>query len=152
MESYIKWVGVSDASTAHETTGHNPIQGSRLLQHSTNKTLQHLLTILISTILYTYFYHLKKIWWHLLHFTIGDWVSHLLFSDNKERPQRPVTFDKFDHIDEETWPDQHFEFFLQFLTIFFNVGNFDIFCLNLFDNFDNYWIFLTIVDNCWQFF
>ena len=38
----IKWVGVSDASTAHETTGHNPIQGSRLLQHSTNKTLQHL--------------------------------------------------------------------------------------------------------------
>ena len=38
----IKWVGVSDASTAHETTGHNPIQGSRLLQHSTKKTLQHL--------------------------------------------------------------------------------------------------------------
>ena len=26
----------------HGTTGHNPIQGSRLLQHSTNKTLQHL--------------------------------------------------------------------------------------------------------------
>ena len=30
------------ARTAHGTTGHNPIQGSRLLQHSTNKTLQHL--------------------------------------------------------------------------------------------------------------
>ena len=108
-------------------------------------------TILISTILYTYFYHLKKIWWHLLHFTIGDWVSHLLFSDNKERPQRPVTFDKFDHIDEETWPDQHFEFF----TIFDNFFQCWQFWHFLFKSFWQFWQLLNFFDNfdnCWQFF
>ena len=37
--------------------------------------------------------------------SLTQWLRHLLFFDIKERPYRPVTFETFDHSDEETGPD-----------------------------------------------
>ena len=58
-----------------------------------------------------------------------------------------LRFDKnwgFDQSDEETWPDQHFDNFWQFLTIFDNFWQFQQFStiltiLTILDNFDNFW-------------
>ena len=62
--------------------------------------------------------------------SIGDLVTNWLTQsltftfDITERPKRLVTFETFDQSDQETWPDQHFDNFQQFSTIFNNFQQF----------------------------
>ena len=74
-----------------------------------------------------------------------------------EWPQRLVTFETFDHSDEETWPDQHFdivEFFWKLKSfwkfwIFWKFWQFSTISDNFLQFINNFWQFLQIftIDN-----